>query len=53
MWLLGIEFLETLLALVNSARSDPKTYLLLYTHRYTVADFKEPEEGIRSHYGWL
>jgi hypothetical protein len=57
MWLLGIEFLVPLLALVNPthsvpACSGPKIYLLLYIRTlYLTSDI--PEEGVRSHYKWL
>jgi hypothetical protein len=58
MWLLGIEFLGPLLSLVNPARSSrpgslqPKD-LLIILRKYTVADFRHTEEGVRSHYRWL
>jgi hypothetical protein len=57
MWLLGIEFLGPLRALVNPARSvpacfGPKIYLLLYISTLKLTS-DSLEEGIRSRYGWL
>ena len=55
LWLLGIEFLEPLLALVGSAHSGelcslspcllwPKDFFIII-HEYTVADFRRTRRG--------
>jgi hypothetical protein len=43
MWLLEIEFLGSLLALVNSAHSSPDLFIII--HKYTVAVFRLTRRG--------
>jgi hypothetical protein len=48
----GIEVLGPTLVPVNPTRSGPKIYLLLLITTLLLSS-DTPEEGIRSHYGWL
>jgi hypothetical protein len=51
MWLLGIEFLGPLLALVNPAHSGlpcllrPKDLFIIIIYKHTVADFRYTRRG--------